>query len=311
MTTTPTTSTLKVTDPVLLEFAAEVGASGKVAVVGAQTRWDVGGQPAKGVRQLGAPAGVVEYKPEEMTVKVRAGTSVSDLDAELAAAGQRCALPNRGGTVGGAVAVGEDHLGVLGRGPVRDSVLQVRYVSADGVTVTGGGPVVKNVSGFNLPKLMVGSLGVLGCLSEFVLRTNPVPGVSRWLQFADADPFAVFDLAHRPGAVLWNGTSTWVLLEGYLPDVEAQNTLLIKQWAGVEVEAPPPLPQHRWAMPPAALSTVGPLPTGEFVASVGVGRLWGQRPAPPTAQDPVVVELSRRLKTNFDPTGRLNPGRTP
>ena len=106
-----------------------------------------------------------------MVVTVRAGTTVAELHETLAAAGQTSALPDRGGTVGGAVAVGENRLDRLGRGSARRR-LQVRYVSAEGEIVTGGGPVVKNVSGFNLPKLIVGSLGTLGLIAEVVLRTN-------------------------------------------------------------------------------------------------------------------------------------------
>ena len=82
-----------------------------------------------------------------MTILVRAGTTVADLHATLAEHGQRTGLPERGGTIGGALAVGENHLCALGRGRVREALLQVRYVSAEGRIVTSGGPTVKNVSG--------------------------------------------------------------------------------------------------------------------------------------------------------------------
>src|SRR4051812_7469403 len=104
-----------------------------------------------------------------MTVRVRVGTTVAELHEALRAHGQRSALPERGGTVGGAIAVGHNDLHVLGRGRVRDAVLQLRYVSADGRLITGGGTTVKNVSGFDLPRLMVGALGTLGVLAEAVL----------------------------------------------------------------------------------------------------------------------------------------------
>ena len=110
-------------------FAEEVGAVGPVAVEGGRTRWDLGGALADDARLVRAPSGVLERVPEEMIVRVLAGTPVAELDAELAAAGQRSALPSRGGTVGGALAVGENHVDVLSRGPLRASLLQVRYVA--------------------------------------------------------------------------------------------------------------------------------------------------------------------------------------
>ena len=165
---------LKVTDQVLLDFAAEVGESGPVAVEGNRTRWALGGPGTAGTRLINAPTGVVNYVPDEMTVQVRCGTTVEELHALLAEKGQRTGLPERGGSVGGALAVGENSLHVLGRGRVREAALQVRYVSDEARVVTGGGPTVKNVTGFDLPRLLVGSLGTLGLLAEATLRTNPI-----------------------------------------------------------------------------------------------------------------------------------------
>ena len=75
------------------------------------------------------------------------------------------------------LAVGHSGIRRLGWGPVRDTVLEVRYVSADGRLIKGGGPTVKNVSGYDLPRLFVGSLGTLGIIAEVVLRTRPVPAL--------------------------------------------------------------------------------------------------------------------------------------
>jgi glycolate oxidase FAD binding subunit len=300
---------LTVTDRVLLDFADEVGDSGPVAVVGGRTCWDLGGSLDAGARELTAPTGVVAYAPAEMTVTVRAGTTVADLHHELASHGQRTALPERGGTVGGAVAVGHNDLGRRARGTVAASVLQLRYVSAEGRVVTGGGPTVKNVTGFDLPRLLVGSLGTLGLLAELVLRTNPIPSVSCWVQAADADPFAVSDQLLRPSAVLWDGRQVWVNLEGHGPDVEAD----LRQLAtlGTFNEGDPPLlPAHRWSLTPADLRSLAG-PETPFVASVGVGTVWASNAQPARALDPVVVAISRRVKDNFDPSGRLNPGRLP
>lgn len=302
---------LAIDDPALFAFAEEVGAEGAVAIEGGRTRWSCGGELASGARALRAPQGVVEYKPEEMTVRVRAGTPVAELEAVLAERGQRSALPTRGGTVGGAIAVGENHLDRLARGTVRDSVLQLRYVSAEGRLVTSGGPVVKNVSGFNLPRLMTGSLGTLGLFAELILRTNPRPAVSRWLRADGVDPFAVREALLRPAAILWDGETTWLHLEGHAVDVDRETLAIESLGDFASAPGPPDLPEERWAFAPKALASIDGEATGRFVASIGVGLVFAERPAPRRAPDPVVAELSARAKATFDPDGRLNPGRTP
>ncbi len=298
-------------DPILFEFAEEVGSEGKISVAGGRTRWEYGGTLEEAARVVEAPRGVVEYKPAEMTVCVRAGTPVTELEATLSEAGQRSALPSRGGSVGGAVAVGQNHLDRLGRGALRDSVLQVRYVSAEGRLITSGGPVVKNVSGFNLPRLITGSLGTLGLIAELILRTNPRPEASRWLRGPGADPAATFNALLRPAAILWDGDSTWVHLEGYGVDVDAQSRVLEQLGDFVEMDAPPSLPPEAWSLSPKQAARVDPEQTGDFVASIGVGRVWAEHPQPVAPRDPVVIGLSERAKAIFDPTGRLNPGRRP
>lgn len=298
-------------DERLLRFAAEVGAEDPVAVEGGRTRWSRGGAVADEARLVHPPTGIVSYQPAEMTVQVRAGTSVAELHAELAEGGQRTALPERGGTVGGALAVGEDDVCSLGVGRVRTAALQVRYVSADGGVVTGGGPTVKNVSGFDLPRLLVGSLGTLGLLGEVILRTNPLPQVSQWLVAADADPVAARNAVFAPGAVLWDGGRTWVQLEGHPPDVEAERRALGAVGTFQQTDGPPPLPEHRWSLRPSELHDLDRGQIGTFVASVGTGTVFAQRPQPVVPPEPAMTQLAARMKAEFDPTGRLNPGRDP
>ncbi len=303
-------STLAIHDKVLAEFANQVGDEGSVAVVGGRTRWDSGGPLDPDVRTLEAPTGIIAYQPAEMTVHVRAGTPVADFHRELAEHRQHSPLPERGGTVGGAVAVGENGIDVLGRGRVRDAALQIRYVSAEGRLVTGGGPTVKNVSGYNLPKLLVGSLGTLGLFGDVVLRTNPIPPAQVWLEGVDIDPWKVFDCLLDPSAVLWDGTSTWVHLGGHGPDVAEEVAALNRQGSFVEVEGPPSLPSHRRSLTPAQLREP-PTDAGPFVAEIGVGILHTTAPGETAGQAPGVVALARRIKNQFDPLGRLNPGRVP
>ncbi len=303
---------LSIDDRVLSGFADEIGPEGPVAVEGGRTRWHRGGAPLDGTRLVRAPQGIVEYVPEEMIVKVRAGTTVAELSAALAERNQRTGLPDRGpdATVGGAVAVGENHPSVLGRGSLRSAVLQVRYVSAEGRLVTGGGPTVKNVTGFDLPRLMVGSLGTLGLLAEVIIRTNPIPPVTRWFCADDADPFLARDAVLAPSSVLWDGHRTWVELEGHGPDVAVQASALELVGSFAETDGPPPLPGHRWSLSPAQLRAL-PADLTPFVAVIGVGLVFASRPQPLRRVDPVVAGLNRAMKDNFDPTHRLNPGRDP
>lgn len=303
---------LVISDPVLLDFAAEIGESGPVAVEGNRTRWDLGGPSTADTRFVKAPTGIVDYVPDEMTVTVRCGTSVAELHEELAERGQRTGLPERGGTVGGALAVGENSLHVLGRGRVREAALQVRYVSDEGRVITGGGPTVKNVTGFDLPRLMVGSLGTLGLLAEVILRTNPIPACTRWLKSETIDPFTVNQVVLRPSAVLWDGASTWIELEDHAAAVDAEQSRLAAVADVVEVDGPPELPPHRWSLQPAELPLLlDETRAGQWIGSVGVGTVWAPEPQPARALHPGAAVVAERTKEQFDPNGRLNPGRTP
>ena len=116
-------------------------------------------------------------------------------------------------------------------------MLQVRYVSAAGDVVKAGGPTVKNVSGFDLCRLLVGSRGTLGFLGDVILRTRPRARCSQWFVGA-VDPFAAAARLYRPTSVLWDGTTTWVLLEGDERDVAAQ----VAGLGLAETDGPPPLP---------------------------------------------------------------------
>src|SRR5205807_3178187 len=169
---------------------------------------------------------------------------------------QCVALPAwSGATVGGVLAVGHSGLRRLGWGPVRDTVLEVRYVSAEGALVKGGGPTVKNVSGYDLPRVFVGSLGTLGIIAEVVLRTRPLPAFEQWFA-GEVDPFALVQRLHRPTAVLWDGTTTWLLLDGHPADVEAQAQLaggLAPTSSPVAAIAELP---HRWSLRPSQLASL-------------------------------------------------------
>jgi glycolate oxidase FAD binding subunit len=277
----------------LLGFAEEVGSEGPVTVAGFGTR----GGAVPGVRTVTAPAGIRWVQADEMTVCCGAATPVDDVRAALAEVGQRVALPD-GGTVGGALAVGRSGVRRLGDGPVRDTLLQAVYVSADGQLVQVGGPTVKNVSGFDLCRLLVGSRGTLGFIAEVVLRTKPLPAHSQWFRIATDAPDAVAAALFRPTSVLWDGTALWALLEGHPDDVAEAARV-----HGLLPADPPSLPAGHTLVAPRQ---VGEL-RGRFVAEWGVGVVHGECSLVPEVPPPPAA-LTQRLREQFDPRGRLNPG---
>jgi glycolate dehydrogenase FAD-binding subunit len=298
-------------------FAAEVGAEGPVSVVGGRTQWDVGGSLAPDARHVTAPIGVVAHEPGEMIVRVGAGTTLSDLQSAVAAAGQSVwleAAHPQVATVGGVLAVGHSGLRRLGRGPVRDTVLEVTAVDAGGRLIRSGAPLVKNVTGFDLCRLLVGSLGTLAFLAQVVLRCRPAPEVEAWWISKDADPFDVASRLYRPLSVLWDGATTWVGLAGYRTDVEAQaTTVLGPRFRAVDGPPSPPTGGRR-SVPPREIRSLPTLlgPNTAWLAEVGVGVVHLDPPGampPPADPDPRLVALHQSLKARFDPSNRLNPGR--
>jgi hypothetical protein len=255
-------------------------------------------------RAIVAPSGIVEFEPAEMTLRCGAGTPLDELHAVVATAGQELALPP-GGTVAGALATGSSDVLRRGRGPVRDVLLQARVVTAAGVELTVGGPTVKNVSGFDLCRLMVGSRGTLAVMGEVLIRTRPRPLRREWF-VTDAPPERVIPRLYRPSATLWDGERCWVCLEGHPDDVAVE-----QQRAGLtSAEGPPELPSGgRWSMAPSRWRELRG--SGRFVVELGVGVVHHERPPVP-GQDPVVAtparvrELGQQLRRTFDPEGRLN-----
>lgn len=292
-------------------FAREVGSSDPVTVVGARTHWDVGGAPLAGTRKVCAPAGVWEHEPSEMTVRCGAGTPVAELAAHLSRTGQMVPLDpaDDTATVGGVLACGFSGHRRLRHGHVRDLVLQTRHVDASGKVVTAGGPTVKNVSGYDLPRLLVGSLGTLGFLAEVILRTLPEPPAAQWLE-GDGDPFAAFDSLYRPSSILWNGSHAWILLEGDPSDVAAEARKLEPAGFGA-CEGPPPIPgPGRESRTPSGLRELAGTPGG-WMAEIGVGLVHRDEPVQAAPVSSANAALMSQLKQRLDPDNRLNPGRRP
>ena len=128
---------------------------------------------------LRSSTGMLEYEPGEFVFTALAGTRIADVQAQLAAHGQYLPFDplfvEQGATLGGTVASGANGPGRYRYGGVRDFLLGVKFINSQGEIVRAGGKVVKNSAGFDIPKLMVGSLGQYGALIELSFKVFPKP----------------------------------------------------------------------------------------------------------------------------------------
>ena len=144
-------------------------------------------------------AGVIDHVPADLTVTVGAGTRMADLKVALEKAGQFIPLdpPHAdGATVGGLIAANSNGFWRVRYGGVRDLLIGTRTALADGTVARAGGRVVKNVAGYDLDKLLVGSLGTLGVIVEATFKVLPLPETSDGLVARFDRPAEAFAVAH-------------------------------------------------------------------------------------------------------------------
>lgn len=175
-------------------------------------------------------AGVVEYQPKELVLTARAGTPLTELEMLLAQHGQMLAFepPHFGGcpfplaeaathaapnpihaTLGGCVASGLSGPRRPYAGAVRDSVLGVRMIDGTGQALRFGGQVIKNVAGYDVSRLMAGSLGTLGLLAEVSLKVLPKPAAETTLQFESSEAEAILKMNQWAGQPLPLSATSW------------------------------------------------------------------------------------------------------
>jgi glycolate oxidase FAD binding subunit len=180
---------------------------------------------------------VLEHAAGDLVVRAQAGVRLADLQDTLAPAGQWLALdpPEPGATLGGVVAANASGPRRLRYGTVRDLIIGITVVLADGTVARAGGKVVKNVAGYDLAKLFCGSFGTLGLVAEVIFRLHPVPAAAAVVTFRAEAPERVGQAVQRllrsalePSAIElqldewgWPGRLTTVF-EGIEPGVEAQ-----------------------------------------------------------------------------------------
>jgi glycolate oxidase FAD binding subunit len=189
---------------------------------------------------------VVDYPSRDLTITVEAGMTVAALQKTLAAERQRLPvdvpLAERA-TVGGAIAAAAEGPGRFRWGTLRDYVLGLRAVDGAGMEFAAGGRVVKNAAGYNLCRLMVGSLGTLGVVTQATLMVRPLPVCSRWIVCGVAD-FAMAerllaDLVHTetlPTAIEWLVGPAWAANASLADCGPASTGWLVVGFEGTEAE---------------------------------------------------------------------------
>ena len=291
---------------------------------------------------------IVAWEPDDLTAVVECGMGVREFEDTLGRSRQTAVLPERVGpaTVGGVVATGRSGWRRLRYGPIRDRMLEVTLITGDGRVVTAGGRLVKNVTGYDLPRLAVGSLGSMGLIAQVCMKLWPKPVAAVTVRVESAD--AAIQATFRPHAVLQTAEGVDVYLAGTEREIQEQGAAL----GGPLVEG------HAWPdtptgaielslrVPPAVVNAaVALLPhSWRFVAQHGVGEVAiaadeielgkaeelrgfaesrGGALVVTSATDDVRVEfdpwgtppeslaLQRRVIAGFDPARLLNPGLLP
>jgi glycolate oxidase FAD binding subunit len=292
---------------------------------------------------------IVAYEPADMVAVVEAGIRVGHLAAVLGERGQEWPVDQPAdATVGGVIAAGASSPRRLRVGAVRDSVLEVEVVTGDGRLVKGGGRTVKNVTGYDLPRLLTGSLGTLGAIVQVALKVRPLPRARRTL-VARGD---ALDLGRRlleavplAAAVLASPGTVEVRLEGWPDEIEAQTAAARRVTADLLVLEDADFPTVRpWqdapvvveaALPPSRAPALAAAAGEAWGALLGAGIVWVGLPSADGALSglrarvaelggiapvvrgpgglggppPPAMDVQRRLKAAFDPRGILAPGR--
>jgi len=157
--------------------------------------------------------GIVEYEPSELVLTARCGTLLSEIEARLAAERQFLAFepPSIGGdpTLGGVIAAGLSGPRRAQAGAARDFVLGAVLLGVDGEVLHFGGKVMKNVAGFDVSRLLCGSLGILGPILEVSLKVMPLPREEQTLRFELDEAAALAALNRWAGQPLPISATAW------------------------------------------------------------------------------------------------------
>jgi glycolate oxidase FAD binding subunit len=300
-----------------------------------------------------ALTGIVDYEPTELVITARAGTPLREIEKALADGGQMLAFepPHFGpdATLGGCIACGFSGPRRAAMGSARDFVLGVRIVNGVGEDLRFGGQVMKNVAGYDLSRLLTGSFGTLGLITEVSLKVLPVPEEDRTLRFVldeaaaiesmnewAAKPLSLSATCHVDGAL-------YVRLSGAAAAVAASQRKLggeVAQdgaafWQSIREQTHPLFVDAPALWRFSIRSTAAPLDLGRQVTEWNGALRWIAADLDPSMAfeiahkagghatlfrngnkrhgiqqfSPGLLAVHKRLKRAFDPHGILGPGR--
>ncbi len=196
------------------ETIRQAAASGEpIAIVGGASK-DFYGRPALG-RPLStlSHSGIVAYEPSELSLTARCGTTLAELEAALASQGQMLAFEpphfKGGASLGGAIAAGLSGPRRAAAGSARDFVLGAKIIDGRGEILSFGGQVMKNVAGYDVSRLLAGSLGTLGLLLEISFKVLPLPAATASRRYAVDQPRALELMNSYAGRPLPITASAW------------------------------------------------------------------------------------------------------
>ena len=210
----------------MIDAVRQAGVEGRVLRLRGSGSKDFWGQSLTGdVLDTRAYCGIVSYEPSELVVTARCGTTLAELEEALAEQGQCLAFEpphfsqgsQQGATVGGMVAAGLSGPARATSGAVRDFVLGARFINGLGEHLTFGGQVMKNVAGYDVSRLMAGSWGTLGLITEVSLKVLPIPPAEATLMCAGLSQKTALNLLHR-----WGGQPLPLNASAWVRDASAQ-----------------------------------------------------------------------------------------
>ncbi|HLT25469.1 MAG TPA: glycolate oxidase subunit GlcE [Zeimonas sp.] len=223
-------------------------------LVGGATKDFYGETPQGEPLDLRALRGIVSYEPTELVIQVRGGTPLAEVHEALAAHAQMLAFEppafGEAATIGGVVAAGLSGPRRASAGAVRDFVLGATILDAQGRVLRFGGQVMKNVAGYDVSRLLCGSLGILGPIVDVSLKVLPRPmreasvrlpldasraigTMNRWC----AEPLPI-------SATRWHDGQAWVRFSGAAPAVEAALARFAREHGAVRIDDDEAA--HRW-----------------------------------------------------------------
>lgn len=291
-------------------------------------------------------AGIVDYEPSELVITARCGTPLAEIEKALLDRGQCLPFepPHFGAaTFGGCIAAGLSGPRRASAGALRDFVLGVKLIDGRGRVMQFGGQVMKNVAGYDVSRLVAGSLGTLGLIAEASLKVLPRPQVESTLRL-EIDEARALDAMNRwaaeplpVSATLWHAGALDIRLSGSEPAVRGAarrigGAEVTGDWAGVREQTHPFFAGSGVLWRLSVPSTTPPLGIPGLIEWAGTLR-WTRggdglrdiakragghatlfRGADKSAGvfaplDAVLMRLHRDLKSAFDPAGILNPGR--